>query len=77
MKANYDKIADALYLRIKKGVVKHTIRMKDMLLVDADKKGNIIGIEILNASSQFSSKNKKQFVESLTEGIPVKIASVA
>ncbi len=77
MRANYDKIADALYLKVKKGVIKNTIKLKDLLLVDADKKGNIIGIEILNASSQFSAKNKKQFIESITQGIPVKIASVA
>ena len=77
MKANYDKIADALYLKVKKGIVKKTIKMNDLLLVDADKKGNIVGIEILNVSSQFSSRNKNKFEKSITEGIPVKIFSVA
>lgn len=59
MKINYDKIADVLYLVVKKGIIKKTIKMSDLLLVDADKKGNIVGIEILNASTQFASKNKR------------------
>ncbi len=77
MKANYDKISDALYLSVKKGIVKKTIKMNDCLIVDADKKGNIVGIEILNASSQFSSKDKSKFEKSLADGIPVKIFSIA
>ena len=75
MKVNYDKISDALYLHLKKGVVKETLKMSDILFVDSDKKGNILGIEILNASSQFKSKNKNKFEKSIIDGIPVEILS--
>ncbi|MCK4554548.1 DUF2283 domain-containing protein [Candidatus Parcubacteria bacterium] len=53
----YDKIADALYISLKKSKVDKTIKMKDRLLVDVDKKGNTIGIEILDVSRQLPKKN--------------------
>jgi len=56
MKINYDKIADAMYIRLKKGDVKKTIKMKDRLLVDVDKNGNVLGMELLNASTQIPKK---------------------
>ncbi len=56
MKITHDKAADALYVTFKKGVVSHTVKLDDRLLVDTDKKGNIVGIEILNASTQIANK---------------------
>ena len=56
MKINYDKTADAMYIRLKKGIVKKTIKMKDRLLVDVDKNGNILGMELLQASTQIPKK---------------------
>lgn len=53
----YDKIADAIYISLKKSKVDKTIKMKDRLLVDVDKKGNTIGIEILDVSHQLPKKN--------------------
>lgn len=52
MKINYDKITDAIYFRIKASKVFKTIKMQDRLLADVDKKGNILGIELLEARSQ-------------------------
>lgn len=52
MKFEYDKLVDALYLRLTHGKVAKTVRLKDRLNVDVDKKGNILGIEILDASTQ-------------------------
>jgi len=60
MKTEYDKIADALYIYLKKAKVYQTIKMKDRLLVYVDKKGNVIGIEVLEASSQLSKKSMKE-----------------
>ena len=54
MKLKYDATADAIYFYVRKGKVKRTIRTTDRLLVDVDATGNIIGIEILDASSQMS-----------------------
>ena len=50
MKIEYDKEADALYLELSKNKIYNTREESDNFLVDVDKKGNIVGIEILNAS---------------------------
>ncbi len=57
MKATYDKEADAMYLRLKKGKVYKTLEMSDFLLADVDKKGKVLGIEMLFVSHQITKKN--------------------
>ncbi|HEV8666952.1 MAG TPA: DUF2283 domain-containing protein [Candidatus Paceibacterota bacterium] len=57
MKATYDKVADAMYFRFKTGKISRTQKLEDKLIVDLDKKGNILGLEILDASSQISKQN--------------------
>lgn len=57
MKITYDKIADAMYIYLSKAKVFRTIKMNETCLVDIDKKGKVLGIEILSASSQISKKN--------------------
>lgn len=57
MKINYDKTADALYISIKKGSIKKTVRFEHLINADLDKNGKVLGVEILNASLKF--KNKK------------------
>jgi uncharacterized protein YuzE len=57
MKIQYDKLADAMYVYLKKGKISKTIKMKDRLIVDVDKDGKIIGLEILGISSQMSKKD--------------------
>lgn len=64
MKITHDKIADALYITFKKGVIAHTSKIKGDLIVDTDKNGAILGIEILHASSQIA--NKKPIAINLT-----------
>lgn len=59
MKIEYDKIADAMYIYLKKAKVFKSIKMQDRLIVDLDKKGNVIGIEVLDASSQMPKKSIK------------------
>ena len=56
MKIQYDKLADALYIYLKKGKIKKTVKLKDRLIVDCDKDGKILGLEILEVSSQVSKK---------------------
>ena len=68
MKITYDKEADAMYLYLKKGKHFKTIKLKDLLLADINKAGNILGIEILDVSSQISAKEIKS---SIRTGIPV------
>jgi len=73
MKIQYDKIADAMYVCL--GVnrkVSKTIELNDRLLVDMDKSGHIIGIEILDASSGKGIQNLSKTVKS---GVPVELIS--
>lgn len=56
MKIQYDKLADALYIFLKKGRIQKTIKAGKEVLIDVDKQGRIVGIEILNASRQIPKK---------------------
>ncbi len=68
MKATYDKEADAMNIRVKSGKVYKTLEISDSILVDVDKKGRALGIEILFVSSQMPQKSIK---ETIRTGIPV------
>lgn len=57
MKSTYDKLADAIYITFKKGKVSHTVQLSDRMNADMDKSGNILGVEVLSASSQFDVKS--------------------
>lgn len=71
MQIKYDKVADAVYMSVSAGKVSKTVRMEDRLIVDMDKEGNVIGIELLDASAQGGLiKNLEQGVK---KGIPVEI----
>jgi len=72
MKINYDKIADAIYMTLRKGKVAKTLEMNERLIVDVDKKGNILGIEMLGASNQLPKNSIKK---GITNGIPVMITT--
>ncbi len=47
MKITYDPEADAMYIYINKSKVKETKKINDNTIVDYDKEGNIVGIELL------------------------------
>ena len=68
MRATYDKEADAMYIRVKKGKVYKTLKVSDMVLVDVDKKGQALGLELLFVSSQMPRKSISQTIRT---GIPV------
>lgn len=52
MKITYDKIADAVYIYLNKTKVFKTEKVSEEILIDKSKKGKIVGIEILDASSK-------------------------
>lgn len=56
MKIQYDKQADAMYIYLNQGKIFKTIKMKDRLIVDTDKNGKILGLEILDLSAQVPKK---------------------
>jgi len=43
----YDSTSNALYIRIKKGKVAESEPISDNLILDLNKKGEIIGVEVL------------------------------
>lgn len=55
MKTEYDKQSDAKYIRIKKGKIAQTKKEQDWLFFDCAKNGDILGVEILNASKNLIS----------------------
>jgi uncharacterized protein YuzE len=55
MEIKYDKTIDAKYVRIKDGKIAHTKKEQDWLLFDCAENGDVLGIEILDASRHFVS----------------------
>lgn len=67
MKIRYDKKVDAMYISLAKGKYDNTRKVSDVILVDEDKGGKVLGIEILDASkniSAFDPKNTKFTIQS-------------
>lgn len=67
---NYDSRSDVLYIGIKKGAEEEFIEISPGINVELDEKGQVIGIEILNASRIFRPVIKplqKQSLELLTK----------
>ena len=59
MKITHDREADALYIKLKSGKVKKTIKNAANFLVDVDKSGGVIGIEVLNYSKTVPEKSER------------------
>ena len=67
MKIRYDKKIDAMYISLAKGKYSNTRKVSDVILVDEDKRGKVLGIEILDATrniSAFDPENTKFTVQS-------------
>jgi len=52
MKITYDKNADAMYIEIQEGEFFANKKTDSETIIDLDKDGNILGIEILNVSKR-------------------------
>lgn len=61
MKVKYDKKVDALYVSLAKGKYSDSIKVSDHVVVDKDKKGNILGIEILDATLNVPAFDPQKF----------------
>ena len=48
MKITFDEKIDAMYITLRKGRYDHTKKVTDDILVDVTKKGEVLGLEILN-----------------------------
>ena len=47
MKIKYDSEADAMYIKVRKGKFDHNEKVEEDVILDCDKSGNILGIELL------------------------------
>lgn len=56
MRFHYDKEEDALYIRFDESPYRESDEVEKGVILDYDKKGKIIGLEVLDASKKFSSK---------------------
>lgn len=72
MKSTYDKIADAMYITLKKGRVHNIVQLSDRMKVDMDKSGNVLGIEMLQVSRQVDAKELRKL-----SSIPVAVLNEA
>jgi uncharacterized protein YuzE len=70
MKFHYSKSKDALYIRFDERPYAESDQVKDNIILDYDKKGKLIGIEILDASRKLSSSFRASL---LRKEIPVSL----
>ena len=54
MKIEYDREVDAVYISLQQKEVAKTIELSDVVNVDLDEAGNLIGIEVLDATQRYS-----------------------
>ncbi|MFB6291831.1 MAG: DUF2283 domain-containing protein [Candidatus Nanohaloarchaea archaeon] len=53
MKISFDDEADAIYIQLSDGEIAENRKLDDRTVLDLDGNGNIIGVEILDASKRF------------------------
>jgi uncharacterized protein YuzE len=71
MKIEYSKTADALYVQFREDYVDKSKEIEEGVIVDFDKAGHIIGIEILDASQRMKPEDLVNFS---VENLPVELA---
>ncbi len=54
MKITYDTFANAAYIYFSNKKAKKTVPVTDSIIIDIDKDGGLIGVEVLNASKNMS-----------------------
>lgn len=67
MNIHYDPKVDAVYIELAKGKYEVSREISDSIIVDEDRKGKVLGIEILDASkniSAFDPKNTRFTIQS-------------
>ena len=71
MKIDYDKVADAIYFTVKSEKVAKSIKVDDRLVVDLSATGDVVGMELLDASS----KQGQELENNIRQGVPINIIS--
>lgn len=52
MKFEFDQAADALYIQLKDGEIEKSEEIKPGMILDYDKNGNVLGVEVLYVSKR-------------------------
>lgn len=60
MKINYDPKVDVMYIELAKGKYDASRVVSDFVVVDEDKNGKVLGIEILDATESIPSFDPKK-----------------
>jgi len=71
MEINLDLEADALYIKFQEGKFSENRKIDEEIIVDLDKEGNLLGIEILNISKRVAPEN----LEDVNVKLPLKKSS--
>ena len=57
MEIRFDKNADAMYIELRRGKFAKNKKVDDFTIIDMDKEGNILGIELLDVSKRIPSES--------------------
>lgn len=69
MNIRYNKQTDALYISLAKGAYTVSKKITDTIIVDIDKKGKVMGIEILDASNTIDRFNPREIPSTFLQRI--------
>ena len=59
MKISYDKTVDAMYIKLRTGRFNHTKKVTKDVLINVSEKGEVLGLEILDASKILGKTDPK------------------
>ena len=59
MRINYDQQADAMYIRFSEAKYHQSDEVKEGIILDFDKSGKIIGMEVLDVSERLPQKSMR------------------
>lgn len=60
MDINYDKEADAVYIKFKRGTFFKNKKINDHTIMDLDKNNDVLGLELLEVSKRMPQKSISQ-----------------
>ncbi len=60
MEISFDSKADAMYIEFRKGDFAKNKKIDDFTIIDLDKEGNILGIELLDISKRIPKESLKE-----------------
>lgn len=68
MQITYDPEHDVMYLKLSEGKIVDTIEIEANVLIDYGEQGDVIGIEIINASGLMKTNPLQELVIKIQEG---------